>query len=206
MKRKTLNEIVSQKSQNGFFSATDLIRAGNKFRVMNGLDPTSLNVYFNSSSSKEFMSELQKQYGKIKTDGRGRKPKRDGVSQDTTTTWVHPLLFLDIALWIDPKMKIEVYEWLMDNLIKFRNESGDSYKKMTGALYKVAKNKSKFSHNIQLVARRIRLECDVKDWNEATEKQLKLRDKMHEFISFACDMLKDGNDAIEVGISKAKQS
>jgi len=99
-----------------------------------------------------------------------------------------------------------VYKWLQDHLLRFRNDSGDSYNRMTGALYKVAKNKTKFPQNIQLVAKRIRLECGVKDWNEATEKQLKLRDRMHEFISFACDMLKNGNDAIEVGIAKAKES
>ena len=193
MKRTTLGEIISQKSKSGFFSATELVMAGNRYRILNGLKPVNLNSYFKSSANKEFISELEAKYGKVKTDGRGR-----GVN-----LWVHPLLFLDIALWIDPKMKVEVYEWLMDNLLKFRNESGDSYKRMTGALYSVAKNKHKFPQNIKLVARRIKAECGVKDWNEATEAQLKLRDNMHEFIAFACDMLKDANDAINVGIERA---
>ena len=194
MKRQTLSEIISQKSKNGFFSATELERAGNKWRVMNDLPFMKLNSYFSNRANKEFILELEAKYGKVKTDGRGKG----------NHTWVHPMLFIDIALWIDPKMKVEVYAWLMDNLLLFRNDSGESYKKMTGALYRVAKNKTKFHQNIQLVASRIRLECGVKDWNEATENQLKLRDRMHEFISFACDMLKDGNDAIEVGIAKAK--
>ena len=194
MKRHTLGEIISQKSKSGFFSATELERAGNKWRVMNDLPFMKLNSYFSNRANKEFILELEAKYGKVKTDGRGKG----------NHTWVHPMLFIDIALWIDPKMKVEVYAWLMDNLLLFRNDSGESYKKMTGALYRVAKNKTKFPQNIQLVASRIRLECGVKDWNEATENQLKLRDRMHEFISFACDMLKDGNDAIEVGIAKAK--
>ena len=194
MKRHTLGEIISQKSKSGFFSATELERAGNKWRVMNDLPFMKLNSYFSNRANKEFILELEAKYGKVKTDGRGKG----------NHTWVHPMLFIDIALWIDPKMKVEVYAWLMDNLLLFRNDSGESYKKMTGALYRVAKNKTKFHQNIQLVASRIRLECGVKDWNEATENQLKLRDRMHEFISFACDMLKDGNDAIEVGIAKAK--
>lgn len=195
MQRQTLGEIISQKSQSGFFSATDLMAAGNKYRAMNGLPLVRLESYFKNSANIEFMKELQEKYGKIKTDGRGR-----GVH-----TWVHPLLFLDIALWIDPKMKVEVYEWLMDHLLQFRNDSGDSYKKMCGSLYVVAKNKTHFNKNIQLVAKRIKLECGVKDWNCATEQQLKLRDKMHEFISFACEMMKNANDAIEIGILKAKQ-
>lgn len=196
MKRKTFGEIISQKSKSGFFSATELERAGNKYRAMNELPLLRLNTYFANSANKEFVKELEKKYGKVKTDGRGKGNQ----------TWVHPLLFLDIALWIDPKMKVEVYEWLMDNLLQFRNDSGDSYKKMCGALYMHAKNKTMFNKNIQLVAKRIKLECDVKDWNEATEKQLKLRDRIHEYISFACDMLKDSNAAIEIGISKAKEA
>ncbi len=195
MKRKTLGEIISQKSKSGFFNATELLLAGNKYRAMNGLKLVRLEGYLKNSANIEFMKELELKYGKIKTDGRGR-----GVH-----IWVHPLLFLDIALWIDPKMKIEVYEWLLDNLLQFRNESGDSYKKMCGALYMYAKNKTSFNKNIQIVAKRIRIECGVKDWETASEQQLRLRDRMHEFISFACDMVKDSNVAIELGIKKAKE-
>lgn len=194
MKRKTFGEIISQKSKSGFFSATELERAGNKYRAMNDLPLLRLNTYFANSANKEFVKELEAKYGKVKTDGRGKGNQ----------VWVHPLLFLDIALWIDPKMKVEVYEWLMDNLLQFRNDSGDSYKKMCGALYIHAKNKTLFNKNIQLVARRIKLECGVKDWNEASEKQLKLRDKIHEFIALTSDLLKDSNAAIEIGIKKAK--
>lgn len=207
MKRSTLGEIISQKSKSGFFSATDLLVAGNKYRVMIGLPPTTLNAYFNSSSTKQFIKQLEEKYGKVKIGGSGRKPIGDYKDKDKTTTWVHPLLFLDIALWLDPKMKVEVYEWLLDNLLQFRNDSGDSYKKMCGALYLYAKNKNSFNQNIQKVANLIKLECGgVKNWNEATEQQLKLRDLMHEFIAFACDMVKDANMAIQIGIEKAKKS
>jgi len=204
LNRIVLGEVISQKSKSGFFSATDLMRAGNKFRVMNGLEPTSLNVYFNSSSTKDFMNTLKEKYGKIKTSGRGRKPSNRG-SEDKTITWVHPLLFLDIALWIDPNLKVEVYEWLLDNLLKFRNDSGDSYKKMCGALFIHAKNKKDFNKNIQIVAKRIKLECGVSEWNSATEQQLILRDKIHDYISLLADIIKDTNQAIELAIKKAKQ-
>lgn len=196
MKRQTLGEIISQKSKDGFFSATELVIAGNNYRAMNRMPLVKIESYFKNSANIEFMKQLEEKYGKVKTDGRGR-----GVH-----VWVHPLLFLDIALWIDPKMKVEVYEWLLDNLLRFRNDSGDSYKKMCGSLFLYAKNKSSFNKNIQLVAQRIKLECGVKDWNSCNEEQLKLRDRIHEFISFACDMLKDANMAIEIGIAKSKEA
>lgn len=55
------------------------------------------------------------------------------------------LLFLDLALAINPKLKVEVYEWLFDKLLEYRNDSGDSFKEMTGALYNNCSNKSQFS-------------------------------------------------------------
>ena len=195
MKRTLFGSEISQKSKSEFFSATDLLRAGNKYRVMNGIDVVTLKNYWNNTANVEFMNELELQYGKIRTDGRGKG----------THTWVHPLLFIDIALWLNPKLKVEVYRWLQDHLLQFRNDSGSSYNRMTGALYKVAKNKSKFPQSIQMVARYIRLECGVKNWETATESQLKLRDRMHDYISFACDMVKDANTAVEVGIKKAKE-
>lgn len=196
MKRSIFGSEISQKSKSEFFSASDLIKAGNKYRILNDLEPTTLNNYFASSKNKEFISELEKQYSKVKISAKNKSQH----------TWVHPLLFIDIALWINPALKIEVYKWIQDHLLEYRNNSGDSYKRMVGSLYKTAKNKSSFNNNIQFVARYIKLECEVKDWETASEKQLKLRDKMHDYISFACDMVKDANMAVEIGVQKAKES
>jgi len=195
MKRDIFGETISQKSKSEFLSATDLLLAGNKYRLANNLPFTTLNAYFSNSKNKEFIAELSDKYDKVKTDGRGKG----------NHIWVHPLLFLDIALWLDPRLKVQVYEWLQDHLLEYRNSSGDSFNRMKGALYSKASNKAMFSKNIQIVARYIRLECGVKDWETATESQLKLRDRMHDYISFACDMVKDANTAVEVGIKKAKE-
>lgn len=193
MKRVLFGNDISQKSKSEFFSATDLLTAGNHYRALNKLKTVSLASYWNNPANKEFMGELESQFGKIRTDGRGKG----------THTWVHPLLFIDIALWINPTLKVEVYKWLQDHLLEFRNDSGESYKRMTGSLYSLAKNKRDFPKSIQHVARLIKKECGVEDWNSATEDELKLRDKMHDYIAFACDMVKDANTAVVVGINKA---
>jgi len=196
MQRAIFGEIISQKSKSGFLNATELMRVGNKLRAMHDLDTIPLNNYFNNSSTKSFMEKLKDKYGTIKTTGKGKKGG---------TTWVHPLLFLDIALWINPNLKVEVYEWISDNLLDFRNSSGDSYKKMVGTLYLHSKLKKDFPKNIAKVANLIKKECGVLDWNSATEQQLKLRDKMHDYISFASDMLKDGSQGVYIGIARAKK-
>lgn len=193
MRRQLFGMDISQKSKSEFFSATDLVKAGNKWRRANQLPDFNFSAYLKNKTTTEFIEELENKYGKciIKSRGKG------------SSTWVHPLLFIDIALSINTKLKIEVYEWLFDNLIKFRNNSGDSYKKMAGALWQNCKNKRKFDEGITLTARMIKSACNVKDWETASEKQLNIRDKIHENISLLCDVLKDNNQAIRLGIEKA---
>lgn len=192
MKRKLFDREISQNSKTGFFSATDLVNAGNLWRLNNGKEMFKLATWKNTKSTVEFIEELKKQYGNVYIPARGRG----------SNTWVHPYLFIDIALAISPSLKIEVYSWIMDELVKHRNASGDSYKKMTGALYINSKNKSTFSHDIQKIAKKIKLACHVEDWEHATEKQLITRNKIHENIALLCDVLKDNDQAVKIAILK----
>lgn len=197
MKRELFGMEISQKSKSEFFSATDLTKAGTKWRRANNLPDFNMSAYLSQKSTKEFIDELEKKTGeKVLIKGRGR-----GVN-----TWVHPYLFIDIALAISPKLKIETYEWIFDNLIKYRNDSGDSYKKMCGALFLRANDKKNFYKNVTKVADYIKMECGVKDWNNATESQLRLRDRIHENVSLLCDVLTDTRQALTIGIKKAKES
>jgi hypothetical protein len=193
MKRKLFDSEISQKSQSGFFSATDLVNAGNRWRTLNRLSPFDLQQWLRTKQSKEFIDELKEQFGEVYKSQRGRGKH----------TWVHPYLFIDIALAIDPKLKIEVYRWIYDELLKYRNDSGNSYKKMCGALYENCANKSTFHRGVAKTAQMIQSACHVKDWQKADENQLKLRDKIHENIALLCDVLRDNNQAIRIGILKA---
>ena len=193
LKRELLGDFVSQKSKSGFFSATDLFKIGNKWRISNGLKHKTLEEYNHLTSTKEFEKSLQSKHGKTRAFKRGRGQH----------LWVHPLLFIDMALWLNPKLKIEVYEWLFDNLLMYRNDSGDSYKKMCGALLLRA-NKTDFVKNIQKLGKLIQVECGVSDWNNATQEQLRLRDRIHENIALLADVLNNNKEAIRLGIFKAK--
>ena len=193
MKRELFGEIISQKSKSEFFSATDLTNAGNKWRVNNGKPFFNMNKWFQSKTTKEFMCALENKYGKVKINSTGKNRH----------TWIHPFLFIDLALAISPELKIEVYSWLYDYLIKYRNDSGDSYKRMAGAIYKNSNNKSKFTENIKLIANTIKEECKVENWETATQEQLELRDKMHDNISLVSDILPDIKDILRISMKKA---
>ncbi len=192
MKRQLFNCEISQKSKSKFFSATDLVKAGNYWRSNQKLPLFEADTYYKSIEFKEFCKEIENKYGEARIIGRGR-----GIH-----TWIHPLIFIDMALKISPKLKIEVYEWLFDNLIQFRNDSGVSYKKMCGALYERYSSKSTFYKYIEQVAEKIKLACTVSDWNNASEAQLKKRDKIQDNITLLCNVLNNPNDAVRIAIEK----
>lgn len=189
MKRELFGREISQRSQTEFFSATDLVRAGNAWRRSVDMQDFDMHDWFSLKGTKEFIESLEKKFGKVKISGKGRGQH----------TWVHPYLFIDMALAISPELKIEVYSWITDFLLKYRNESGDSYKKMAGAIFNKIDNKSKFSLYISDVADNIREKIGVENWQVATEDQLETRNKIHEAISLYCDIL-PVNEAVRLGI------
>ena len=196
MRRKLFDGDVRQNSKDNMLSANDLVLVGNKWRIMNGLKPLTLQTWVNTQSTQEFIAELNKNFGGVVKTKRGA----DGG------TWLHPYLAIDLALYISPKFKVEVYGWLYDELLKYRNFSGDSYKKMCGSIYDRTSSKSTFPRDISKLAEHIRIECGVKDWQTATEKQLRLRDRIHENIALLVEVMNNINEAIRVGIHKAKQT
>ena len=194
MERELFGMPVAQNSKTEYFSATDLVKAGNKWRIINGLAQFNEKAWFKNKGTEEFITELELKYGKVKIPARGRG----------NHTWVHPLLFIDMALAISPTLKIEVYEWMFDNLIKFRNEGGDSYKKMCGALFVRASSKTNFPMYISDVANKIKLACHVDNWEKATEDQLDTRKKLHNDIALLADVLNNNDQAVRLAITKLK--
>jgi hypothetical protein len=193
MKRMLFGKEITQKSKSEMFSATDLVLAGNAWRIGHGYDLFNLKSWLKRKPVKEFIKALEDDgYTAIKRANARNKH-----------TWVHPFLFIDLALSISPELKIEAYKWLYDELLKYRNSSGDSYKKMSGALFLNESNKSRFHVSIRKYASRIKEVCGVGDWNRATAEQLELRNKIHDNISLLCDVLKNNDDAVRIGIKKA---
>jgi hypothetical protein len=195
MKRELLGGLVRQRSQNGFFSATDMVNIGNRHRMANGKGLFNMAQWLKTEQTKEFISSLLAATGEcpiIKSRGRD------------STTWVHPYLFIDLALAISTELKYEVYKWLHDSLLKYRNESGDSFKKMAGALWITSNNKQKFREEIIDIANKIKKECGVESWESATENQLKLRDKIQEYLSVFSDIIRDRDILIKASIEKAR--
>ena len=168
---------VRQKHKSKFIAANDLLEAGNQYRAINGQSVRRLADYFNSQEAQEFAEvvKAKEQIHQIKIAGRGRG----------AVTWVHPLIALDLALWLSPDLKYEVYRWMHDNLLMFRDSSGDAFKLMNKAIDERFSVGSKYWIYTN-TANRIRHECDVTDWSTATEEQLRKRDDMQKAVALLC--------------------
>jgi hypothetical protein len=188
-----LNEIVEQKSKSWFFCATDIINIWNKIRRKEWLLDFNFSQFINWLWVKEFINELKLQYWEVIIKWwRWRNSK----------TWVHPLLFIDIALALSPKFKIEVYKWLEDNLLRFRNENWDNYKLMSWWLWINTKDKTRFWEEIKNIVNNIKIICGVQNWELANEDQLKKRDNIQRDISLACDIFSDNKKATDFVFNK----
>jgi hypothetical protein len=192
MKRELFGVEIRQKSKSEFLSATQLVKAGNKWRVANNMTPFNLSQWMGTRATQDFISELEERHGKAYIKGRGRNSQ----------TWFHPYLFIDLALAISPTLKIEVYGWLFDHLLKNRNDSGDSYKKMCGVLVVRHRNQRTFQDMIQKLALKIQRYCGVRDWQLATEEQLAMRNKIHEDIALLADVMNNNDEAIRIVFEK----
>ena len=188
MERKLFGETVSQKSKSEFLSATELVKAGNKWRFSNDRPLFNFHAWLNTEATKTFIAELEVEFGKVVSKGK--------------QTWVHPFLFIDLALAISPKLKVETYKWMHDQLLANRNNSGDSYKCMSGALYAHQGIKAEFPIFIRAVAKEIRVACNVSDWQSASEEQLKKRNKIHNDITLLANVLRRNNDAVRLGLQQ----
>jgi hypothetical protein len=185
MERPFLQGIVKQNHKTGYFELTDFEKEINRIRYTKGLQPKKLHFYFETASSKEFLASLSIEEDIPENELRITKKGRNGG------TWVHPLVFLDIALWADSELKVKVYKWIYDNLLLFRENSGESFKNYNKVLSNTYPYAFKDSSMYARVATKIRCLCGLQphqDWNTATESQLRLRDDIHTNIINICEL------------------
>jgi len=197
MQRSILGLKVRQKHKSGFFNLPDLESVGNKYRLDNGMKVKHVVDYFKAPSSKEFISELINEYGQIQTGGRGRGHEK----------WVHPYLFIDIALWYSPKLKVKVYQWIYDNLTVFRDNSGDSFKLMAKSIMENFNDIGKSAVILPDVARRVYEAVGVSGvdkWEKATRDQLKMRDSLQTAITVLSYKCKNIDEVFDIALQVVK--
>lgn len=135
---------VKQRTSDGFFNATALLKQWNE----NSKSERKLDNYFGSDKSKEFISTI------IERENL-HTPKMVYVKSkasrgDNAGTWMHPMLFIDFAMWINPSFKYDVLKFVYYEMIKYRNMAGDAYSKLASAVQSIvgAQNMPKYMPQI----------------------------------------------------------
>lgn len=112
-----------QRTKDGFFNATMLIDIWNKKSDQKKI----LGNFVKNESTKEFIDELKKEgieFALITGRGTG----------ENSGTWMHPKLFVDLAMWISVEFKSKVIGMVIDGLILSRNDAGDYHKEMCATI------------------------------------------------------------------------
>lgn len=119
---------VIQRTKDAFFNATNLLKQWNQLKGMK----KEVNDYFGLASTKEFIYTIMER----ENYDRGNYPyhKSRANKGDNAGTWMHPLLFIDFAMWINPSFKYDVLKFVYDEMIKFRNLAGDACPSMCKAV------------------------------------------------------------------------
>lgn len=197
MERKFRDGIIRQNHKSSWFNATDLIQVANQYRTQIGLEKKLIADYLRNNSTKEFIKEILDREN-LSLAYESKKGKGGG-------TWVHPLILIDIAMWLSPDFKYEAMKWLEDRLIQNRDLSGDSYKKLASYL----KNRTdiipiaKLGIVMPKIARYIKDQLQVDDWNKADEKTLKQRDMIHNNFIMLLDAGVETNKALHIATKNA---
>jgi len=126
---RKLNDFeVVQRTKDSMFNATGLLKQWN---FASGQKKQMIH-YLENNSTKEFISAIESEVSASKRNSVLIKSKAN--KGKNAGTWMHPYLFIDFAMWLNPKFKLEVIKFVYDELIKHRHLSGDYYNKLCSAL------------------------------------------------------------------------
>lgn len=124
---------ISQRTADGYFNASTLLEQWNR----SSNQQKRVDHFLNLESTKEFIPILE-------TDMRNHADscvlvsyiikKGNKSAGESNQVWMHPYLFIDFAMWINPKFKLEVIRFVYDQLIELRHSAGDNYRGLTSAV------------------------------------------------------------------------
>jgi len=133
----------------------DVLEIGNRYRTENKLRPIKLEEWLRKEISWEFIIEVERKYGSffqtvdstvclsdyknlsgqidysklikqfsvIKSQ-RGGKPENRGI-------WANLYILLDLATYLSPKLKLEMYDiFIKSQILTHRDNGGDAFKKL----------------------------------------------------------------------------
>lgn len=136
---------VLQRTSDGFFNASALLDAWN-----NGGNTKEIDKFLKIDTTQSLIDEIKNREGnlvfggkygnsnfqvvtrsKIKPGQKGGRPK--------DVLYMHPVLFIDFAMWLSPKFRYDVIKFCYDKMVEYRKDAGDAYRRMSEAVAMIVK-------------------------------------------------------------------
>lgn len=170
---------VKQRTKDGMFNATELVKQWNK---VEGNPKRDLSKFWEQRQTKEFLEVLMVDDEFLNTPKKGYLKTRGKYGG----TWMHPYLFIKFAMWISPRFELNVIKFVHDQLIEFRHDAGDNYKKLAASASILSGvDYSRLAKAVNWIV----FGKHAKELRQtATEKQLKELAEVQKQVSFAIDM------------------
>lgn len=120
---------VEQRTRDGMFNATALLKQWNE----SAGEKKEIKKFFENQNTKEFISALieEENLNGEKSAYLTSRGKYNGG------TWMHPILFVKFAMWLNPRFEVKVIKFIYDQMIAYRNEAGDAYRELSVAVAKI---------------------------------------------------------------------
>lgn len=169
---------VLQRTKDGMFNATALLNQWNRAAGMK----KEMNDYLRLQSTHDFLSALQSEFD-FKD---GNSPYLTSRGKYSGGTWMTPLLFIDFAMWLNPKFKVQVLKFVYDELIKCRTAAGDNYNVLAKSIASLPDvDYPKLARALNWIVFN-KHERDIR--NTATPQQLQDMDELQRKLAFSVDM------------------
>lgn len=171
---------VLQRTKDGMFNATSLLRQWNDKLSMQ----KEVSKFFELDQTKSFIEVLQSEENLHTQESTYVKSKAS--RGENAGTWMHPILFIKFAMWINPRFEYFVIRFIYDQLIEFRHSAGDNYRGLTSAVSRFESvNYSQIAKGLNYIVFG-KHEEDLRQ--HATSDQLKQLTELQKQLAFAVDM------------------
>lgn len=202
MKRNLANFTVEQRTKDGMFNATELLRQWNNPENLNtqnigDLKKKDIDDYFNTKSTKEYIKALTDE-----ENLNDKNPAYISVRGKYGGTWMHPLLFIDFAMWLNPTFKVKVLKFVSDQMLSYRNEAGEAYKALASSVSKVVQ-KNQIRKYMETIAKGINFiivgkHCHLVRNEYGTEEKQKEFFELEKQVAMLINdgFLKSGDDVV----------
>lgn len=132
MKRPMGAFFVEQRTKDSMFNATSLLKQWNE----KSGEKKEITKFFENENTKEFISALMEAEN-LNTQNSAYLKSRGKYSGGT---WMHPILFVKFAMWLNPRFEVQVIKFVYDQMLKYRNDAGDAYRELASAVAKIVKH------------------------------------------------------------------